>query len=408
MVASSNSENPFGDYLYSHDSEIVNYINQYFVEHKDFLREELLKNIKTVLACAPKENVLDNTNTKLEDYFYDEHSFSTRDIGENLMCKAIDAYVQKADIAEGLVKEMGRNIARSDYDTAYEALDYIYEHLDVDMHSYDHAMSFTGIGQMTIADVFNNKTMTENDFRNEEIKMSYQNELVAAGLSQQQITIIENTTLERVMGDYFTSDEHYPLAPVEFLKEWEQDKLVLNGNELHIKDLPNSYLTMVDEVAEQYNLYPERIIDAIHRDVGKYIRNLVALMPTINPEYLPDNKMLDTNSQEKVDRAVEMLDEDYYAADILKDIHNAVVADNPEMDLNEQLEKSISILHMAEDKFYNQPLTPKSMVHEMYKDMKATMNDFKDMMHSINKLTNKGKAIALKSLHKANTENKAR
>ena len=238
--------------------------------------------------------------------------------------------------------------------------------------------------------------------------MSYQKELLEAGLSQEQIMIIENTTLERVIGDYFTADEHYPLAPVNFLKEWEKEKLVLNGIELHVKGWSDEYLTMADEVVDKYGIYPERIMDSIRQDMNKYFQNLIAVMPAINQEHLVDCKMMEANIQEKIDKAEKMLDEGYYAADILKEINKDVLEENPKMNLNAQIDNSIFILQAAEEKFYNQPITPTSMLHDLYKDMKDTMNDFKDMMGSINKITSKGKAIAQKALHIDKVDTKSR
>lgn len=102
---------------------------------------------------------------------------------------------------------------------------------------------------------------------------------------------------------------------------------------------------------------------------------------------------------QEIDKAVEHFNENYLAADIFRDIKQSMALNNPDLGVEEMIEKSLDILQAAEEKFYNQPLDEENIMQEFHVAMRETMDDFKDMMMAINRITEKGKAAIKKVFH---------
>ena len=115
---------------------------------------------------------------------------------------------------------------------------------------------------------------------------------------------------------------------------------------------------------------------------------------------MEDKLFVFTKSElQEVDKAVEHFNENYFAADIFRKINQSIALNNPDITAEERTEKSLGILRAAEEKFYNQPLDEKNIMQEFHAAMKETMDDFKDMMMEINRITEKGKATIKKVFH---------
>lgn len=115
---------------------------------------------------------------------------------------------------------------------------------------------------------------------------------------------------------------------------------------------------------------------------------------------MEDKLFVFTKSElQEVDKAVEYFNENYFAADIFRKINQSIALNTPDITAEERTEKSLGILRTAEEKFYNQPLDERNIIQEFQAAMKETMDDFKDMMMEINRITEKGKATIKKVFH---------
>lgn len=218
----------------------------------------------------------------------------------------------------------------------------------------------------------------------------YEMKLQDFGMNANQIEIIRDILTEKVVGEYFSPDEYYPTDPVEFLQAWEHEKDIGDFGELRIAGR-DDYLIVADE-----NPYRAgEIMPEIHARVEAAGEMLCSVMPKLKEMYIEAVELKDfQESDEKaISKAMDMLEEGYYAADILNYVHKAVTLDNPDMTATEIFQKSTDILRFAEKAFYDEPISEPSLVAEFYETMKDAMMDFREMVQSLDGIKAKGKDV---------------
>lgn len=208
------------------------------------------------------------------------------------------------------------------------------------------------------------------------------------GMNDNQIEIIREILTEKVVGEYFSPDEYYPADPVEFLQEWDREKDIGDFGELRIAGR-DDYLIVSDE-----NPYRAgEIMPEINARVEAAGEILCSVMPKLREMYIDDVDFRDfqESNEKSIVKAMEMLEEGYYAADILTYVHKAVILDNPGMTAEEAFRKSTDILRFAEKAFYDEPINEPSLVAEFYETMKEAMLDFREMVQSLDGIKAKGR-----------------
>lgn len=133
------------DLLITNQKTVVEYIDQYFLEHKDSIKENLLEYIRTNFQPD-----LEWTGGKtLEDYFHNRTCF----MADTLMHESFDAYLDSPAYLKA--PDLGEPTPPYITDTESVIHD-IYNQAAIDVYSYNDLLKFTGIGKMTINEVFNN------------------------------------------------------------------------------------------------------------------------------------------------------------------------------------------------------------------------------------------------------------
>lgn len=208
------------------------------------------------------------------------------------------------------------------------------------------------------------------------------------GMNDDQIEIIREILTEKVVGEYFSPDEYYPADPVEFLQAWEHEMDIGDFGELRIAGR-DDYLIVSDE-----NPYRAgEIMPEINARVEAAGEILCSVMPKLREMYIDDVDFRDFQeaNEKSIVKAMEMLEEGYYAADILTYVHKAVILDNPGMTAEEAFRKSTDILRFAEKAFYDEPINEPSLVAEFYETMKEAMLDFREMVQSLDGIKAQGR-----------------
>ena len=216
----------------------------------------------------------------------------------------------------------------------------------------------------------------------------YEMELRDFGMNDNQIEIIREILTEKVVGEYFSPDEYYPADPVEFLQAWEHEKDIGDFGELRIAGR-DDYLIVADE-----NPYRAgEIMPEINARVEAAGEMLCSVMPKLREMYIDavDFRDFQESDEKAIVKAMEMLEDGYYAADILTYVHKAVILDNPDMPAEEVFQKSTDILRFAEKAFYDEPIKEPSLVAEFYETMKEAMLDFREMVQSLDGIKAKGR-----------------
>lgn len=232
----------------------------------------------------------------------------------------------------------------------------------------------------------------------------YEVNLEKMGLNDNQIKVISDILQEKAVGEYFSPDEHYPANPVEFLAEWAKEKKSGSFGELRIDGLDN-YLVVADENPD----LPEAIIPSINSRVesaGEMLCSVLVTLEELRKEDI-DLKDFQEADDRTIDKALDMLEGGYYAADIFTYIHEASRKANPGISLDESVRKSVSLLRCAEELFYDEPIQEYSVAEEFYAMMKQTIADFKEMVHSFDNVKAKGREL-LKVFGNGRSEEKGR
>lgn len=218
----------------------------------------------------------------------------------------------------------------------------------------------------------------------------YEVNLAKMGLNDNQIKVISDILREKAVGEYFSPDEHYPANPVEFLAEWEKEKKTGSFGELKI-DGRDTYLIVADENPDM----PEAIIYNINSRVesaGEMLCSVLATLEELRRENI-DLKDFQEADDKTIDKALDMLEEGYYAADIFTYIHEASRRADPDISPDESVRKSVALLRCAEEAFYDEPVKEYSVAAEFYAMMKQTLADFKEMIHSFDNVKAKGREL---------------
>lgn len=232
----------------------------------------------------------------------------------------------------------------------------------------------------------------------------YEINLEKMGLNENQIKVISDILQEKAVGEYFSPDEHYPANPVAFLAEWAKEKKTGSFGELRIDGLDN-YLVVADENPDM----PEAIIPSINSRVesaGEMLCSVLVTLEELRKEDI-DLKDFQEADDRTIDKALDMLEGGYYAADIFTYIHEASRKANPGISLDESVRKSVSLLRCAEELFYDEPIQEYSVAEEFYAMMKQTIADFKEMVHSFDNVKAKGREL-LKVFGNGRSEEKGR
>ncbi len=227
-------------------------------------------------------------------------------------------------------------------------------------------------------------------------QLNGKDQLQQMGLEGNALYSIRASITEKIVGEYFSPDSNYPENPVAFLNEWLKEKKIGEYGELIVEG-KNDYLIVSD--GNPYRA--EDILPAINKRVDDACDMLAKVMPTLQDAYL-DKYMTSLFKDIKTDKeliakTVEKLDEGIYATDLLQYVHEALREEKPDMSIEESYKQSMKILRLAEKEYYSMPIEEKSIVAEIYDNMKAVARDVKDIVHSLDKLKSKGVAI-LRSL----------
>lgn len=232
----------------------------------------------------------------------------------------------------------------------------------------------------------------------------YEVNLEKMGLNENQIKVISDILQEKAVGEYFSPDEQYPANPVEFLAEWAKEKKIGSLGELKI-DGRDTYLVVADENPDM----PEAIISSINSRVesaGEMLCSVLAALEELRKENVSVEDFQEADDK-TLDKALDMLEEGYYAADIFTYIHEASRKENPGISLDDRVRKSISLLRCAEKSFYDEPIQEYSVAEAFYAMMKQTIADFKEMIHSFDNVKAKGREL-LKAFGNGRSEEKGR